>query len=138
MAAYLPSTDGKDRLDVEYAGTDQAPIDWRELLCALFNDETVEAWTKSHASLHEDFKDPIDCRKGGYSLTLDACDKMLTDQKGKLRDIIHRYNLSGNGSDMAVYEGDTDEDDGPADESEATYGHFNSERAARRAMCLEG
>ena len=63
---------------------------------------------------------------------------MLTDQKGKLRDIIHRYNLSRNGSDMAVYEGDTDEDDGPADESEATYGRFNSKQAARRAMRREG
>ena len=141
MATYLRSTDGKDRIGVEYTGTDEAPPDWRELMVELFNDPMVEAKTIPHPTLHEHYHEEINCPKGEYTLTLDRCDKLLTDQKGKLRDIIHRYNMSGNGSDMAVYEGDTDEEDGAAErstESEATFGRFNAEGAQRRAMRREG
>ena len=141
MATYLRSTDGKDRIGVEYTGTDEAPPDWRELMVELFNDPMVEAKTIPHPTLHEDYHEEINCPKGEYTLTLDRCDKLLTDQKGKLRDIIHRYNMSGNGSDMAVYEGDSDEEDGAAErstENEATFGRFNAGRAQRRAMRREG
>ena len=56
---------------------------------------------------------------------------MIRDHKTKLREMIHKYHLSGNGSDMAKFDDDTDNEE-EVSECEETYGKFNAERASRR------
>ena len=98
----------------------------------------VSCTTEVFKTLHENFKEPIDCPKH-HDLTSDKCKELIQEQKTKLRGIIGRYNRSGNGSDMAQFDEDTDnEDDDEIVENEDTYGRFNAEQAARRALCREG
>ena len=65
-------------------------------------------------------------------ITPDKCKSIISDMKTKLKDIIRRYNLSGNGSDMAKHDDDTD-DDGGEEETQDNYGRFNKELAIKRA-----
>ena len=60
----------------------------------------------------------------------------MSIMKTKLRRIIHNYMLSGNGSYMAKFDGDTadeGDDDDKGDEEEGYQGHFNRECSIRRA-----
>jgi hypothetical protein len=137
-STYLRSTDGKTAQDIDYEKTDKAAVTWMDLLCELFNDPDQEYFTQIIMGLHEDFQEPIDCSTE-YVLTVDGCKQIMSTMKTKLRKIIHAYMLSGNGSDMAKFDGDTDDeaDDEEANEDGGTeaeyYGHFNRERSIRRA-----
>ena len=105
--AYLRSTDGKTRADVDYQNSDKAPQDWKELLCEMFNDAEVYD-TKALPDLHDKFRNPISLGKGSIELTPDKCKIVMTDYKKKVMKTIGKYNLSGNGADMAVFEDDQD------------------------------
>ena len=87
--------------------------------------------------LHDDFAEAIDCDVGEFQLTPDKCKDIMSTMKKKIRRIVNDYSKSGNGSDMAKFDGDTDEEgeeieDGD-DESGPVKGHFNQERSIRRA-----
>ena len=95
-------------------------------------DSDVEAKTSIIAHLHPKFREHIHCPKGAYTLDRKKAHKMVMDRKGHLRDIVRRYNMSGNGSDMALFDEDTDAEDDIV-ENEDTYSRFNVDRAKRRA-----
>eukprot|EP00956_Cyclotella_meneghiniana_P023472 scaffold45715_cov37-Cyclotella_meneghiniana.AAC.3 len=117
---------------VDYQNSDKAPRGWMELLCVIFNsDEVFE--TKALPDLHDRFRLPITLEKGSMELTPDRCKTVMTDYKKKVMNTIAKYNLSGNGSDMAVVEHDQD-GEGGALESEETYGRFKQDLAIKRAQ----
>ena len=132
IAAYLKSTDSKDRDALDYDKSENRELDWMDMICELFNDENVIVETPPVPSLHEKFANTISCPKGRYTLTKDKCKDLIMDQKTKLRSIINRYQLSGNGSDMVSFDNDTD-NEAEIVENEETYGRFNAARAMRRS-----
>jgi hypothetical protein len=138
MAAYLQHTDKKTVTEVDSRNSEKAIMPWNEMICELFNDETVEVQTVPLPDLHDNFREPIACPKGEYTLTPDKAKDLMSDTKGKLRTIISKYNMSGNGSDMAHFEDDSGDEDEGLPESDATYGRFNSARALRRAGRRKG
>lgn len=73
----------------------------------MFNDEEVYD-TKALPDLHDKFRNPISLGKGSIELTPDKCKTVMTDSKKKVMKTIAKYNLSGNGADMAVFEDDQD------------------------------
>lgn len=105
-AEYLRSTDGKNRASVDYQKSDKAPCDWKELLCDMFNDEDEVYETKPFPDLHDKFRNSITLDKGSIELTPDKCKTIMADYKKKVLETVRKYNLSGNGSDMAVFEDD--------------------------------
>lgn len=134
LAAYLRSTDGKTAKDIDYQNTDKAPPSWKTLLCELFNDKSEEVHTKIFHSLHDDFRESINCDVGDYVLTEDKCADIMSSMKKKVRKITNDYNLSGNGSDMAKFDDDSeDEDSDGGEDTSEMRGRFNKERAIRRA-----
>jgi hypothetical protein len=86
-----------------------------DLLCELFNDPTQEYFMQIIMGLHKDFQEQIDCSTE-YVLTVDGCKQIMSTMKMKLRKIIHAYMLSGNRSDMAKFDDNTDD---KADDDEA-------------------
>ncbi|KAL7536665.1 hypothetical protein ACHAWF_005529 [Thalassiosira exigua] len=130
--SYLRSQHAKDRIGIDYQNSEERELDWKDFICEDFKDSDVEACTESLPNLHDKFRRTINCPKGAYELTREKCAELIQDAKGKLRDIIRRYNLSGNGSDIATFDDDTDDEDEVLEE-EATYGRFNAARALRRA-----
>ena len=70
---------------------------------------------------------------------------MIMNMKPKIREIIRRYNASGNGSDIRIDEVDIDGDEleedmcegGVNDMREDNYGRFNQETALRRATKMD-
>lgn len=105
-AEYLRCTDGKNRTGVDYQNSDKAPKDWKELLCDRFNDEDEVYLTKPLPDLHDKFRNSITLNKGSIELTPDKVKTTMTDYKKKVMETIRKYNLSGNGADMAVFEDD--------------------------------
>ena len=101
----------------------------------MFNDAAVKQQIDALPNLHDKFRVRIDCPKTGYELTRDKCDAMIAHHKTKLRGLIRRYNVSGNGSDMAKFDEDTDNEEEEIIEDEDTYGRFNEARAIRRSSC---
>jgi hypothetical protein len=95
-AAYLRSTDGKTREEIDAANSDKAPASWMDMLCELFNDPMNEYFTQIIVGLHEDFHEQIDCATE-YVLSADACKTIMSSMKTKLRRIINAYMLNGNG-----------------------------------------
>ena len=91
---HWTETDGKN--------SEERFIPWFELLVELFNDPMVEAKTEVVKDLHSDFSKVIDCPKGLYHLTEDKAEDLMQDMKTRMRDIVGRYNPSGNGSDMSL------------------------------------
>ena len=71
--------------------------------------------------------------KGKYELTAQKCKDLIQDMKNRLREMIDRYNTSGNGSDMLIHDYDSDDECGIID-NESTYGRFNKKRATKRDM----
>ncbi len=130
--AYLVSQRCKDRTELDYSNSEKAAVEWYDLLVELFNDAGYEVQTVVVSNLHDEFEVSIDCPKGAYELTPTKCKELLQDFKTKLRDMIKRYNASGNGSDMMVCDYDSD-DARVVEENEETYGRFNSGRAKKRA-----
>jgi hypothetical protein len=129
--AFLKSTDRKTREEIDGANSDKLPADWSELICELFNDSEYEAKTRPIPNLHSKFRDEIDCPKGEFDLNPETAKALMSGQKKKLRDMIQKYNASGNGSDMASHPEDVEGDGGKL-ESEGTYGRFNIELAKKR------
>ena len=116
MQAYLDSARGKDRTKVNYQNSDQAPPDWKDLICILFNkgNDSEDEYTTPRLS------------KGCIHAHSNKAKDLVQDQKSKLRVMIRNYNLSGNGSDMAKFPKDTDGKD-EVEENKDTYGRFNVE-----------
>ena len=106
-ALYLRSQTPLDKQGVDYRNSDERAVDWVDLMLEKFNGSDILA-TDIVPDLHEKFREEISCPKGQYQLTREKCTLMLQEGKGKLRGIIRRYNLSGNGSDMATFDEDTD------------------------------
>ncbi|KAL3793247.1 hypothetical protein HJC23_000789 [Cyclotella cryptica] len=131
-AKYLSHTDGMDRTTLDYQNSDQREQSWAELLCDIFNDDETEIVTKALPNLHDKFKDPIVCARKCDPLTPDRCKDIMSSMKKKVVDIIRKYNMSGNGSDMAKFYED-DEDIGGAEDTRETYGRFNRDLAIKRA-----
>ena len=104
---YLKSQTPKDKDDVDYRNSDEKSDNWIDLMLVMFN-KPDDLLTDIVPNLHEKFRQQIVCPKGKYELTRQKCTDLLQDGKGKLRGIIRRYNLSGNGSDMATFDEDTD------------------------------
>ena len=117
----------KDRPDLDYANSEKRDPEWTDLIVEMFNDADVELRTRVVKDLHENFAESIDCPKGSYILSIDKAKDLLQDMKSRLRDIVRRYNASGNGSDMRICEYDSD-DERLIEENEDTYGRFNQER----------
>lgn len=132
MESYLRSQDDTDRIATDYRNSVERESDWMDLIVEAFNDPDVEATTTIIANLHPKFREHIDCPKGAYTLDRKKAAKMMMDRRGHLRDIVRRYNKSGNGSDMALFDEDSEGEDEIV-ENEDTYGRFNKERARRRA-----
>ena len=132
LQAFHRSTDFKDKDGVDYRNTEMAQKDWKELLSIEFNESEVEYETKAVPNLHDKFRQPIKCDNDGFVMTPDKCKTIVQDMRTKLRDIIRRYNLSGNGSEMAKHDGD-DDGDGGIEETEESYGRFNKDLAIKRA-----
>jgi hypothetical protein len=105
-AEYLRSTDGKNRAMLDYQNSDKAPKDWKELLCERFNDEDRVYETKPFPDLHDVFRNRITLNKGSIELTPDKVKTTMTDYKKKVLETIRKYNLSGNGADMAIFPDD--------------------------------
>ena len=104
---YLRSQTPLDKQGVDYWNSDKRAVDWVDLMLEKFNGSDTLV-TDIVPDLHEKFREEISCPKGLYQLTRKKCTLMLQEGKGKLRKIIRRYNLSGNGSDMATFDEDTD------------------------------
>ena len=117
---------------MEYQNSEKRQPSWTELLCERFNDDSVGVLTKKLPNLHDKFNDHIVCARK-YDLTPDKCKEVMASMKKKVVKIIRKYNLSGNGSDMAEH--DYDEDGvGGAEDTQLTYGRFNKDLAVRRAQ----
>ena len=108
LASYMKSQNVKDREALDYANSDKRELDWKELIVEVFNDEEHDVQTQSLPHLHDDFVNPIVCKKLAYDLTVDKAKEMIMFMKPKLREIIRRYNASGNGSDMRIEEHDNE------------------------------
>ena len=54
-------------------------------------------------NLHDKFRNPITLKKRAFDLTPNHCKRITTDHKKKVMETVRKYNLSGNGSDMAVH-----------------------------------
>ena len=132
LEAYLQSTDSMAKETLDYRNSDERELDWIDLMLEVYNDPEVVVETPSVYRLHSKFRERIKCSKGGYEITREKCKAMIRDHKAKLREMIRKYHLSGNGSDMANFEDDTDNEEEVL-ECEETYGKFNAERASRRA-----
>ena len=100
----------------------------------VFNDPELVVETPSVYRLHSKFREHIQCPKFGYKVTREKCKTMIGDQKTKLRLMIRNYHLSGNSSDMANFDEDTDDKEEVLECEEETYGKFNAEQALRRAQ----
>jgi hypothetical protein len=138
-AAYMKSQNVKDREALDYANSDKRELDWKELIVEMFNDEELDVQTQSLPNLHDDFVNPIVCKKLAYTLTNDKAKDMIQYYKPKLRDIIRRYNASGNGSDMRIDDHDIDMEEREDSMCVAVLdksGRFNRETAVRRATTL--
>ena len=140
LAAYRRHTDTKTATETDYRNSDKAPPDWKDLMCIVFNECDEDVMTQLKPSLHDDFKEQIVCAPNeNFRLTPEKCDEIMSTMKKKVRNITHKYNRSGNGSDMANFDGDTD-DEAEAEgndsdgENEAVYGRFNRARSIRRAQ----
>jgi hypothetical protein len=140
----MKSQNVKDREALNYANSDKRELDWKELIVEMFNDEEHDVQTQSLPHLHDDFVNPIVCKKLAYELTVDKAKDMMQHMKPKLREIIRRYNASGNGSDMRIDDHDIDVEEREDSMREAVlnetsadnFGRFNRETALRRATTL--
>ena len=123
LTAYRQSTNDKSGKLVDYQGTDMAPADWKELMSVEFNESDVEYKTKALPNLHDRFAHEIECKRDDkFKMTPDKCKSIIQEMKTKLRKIIDRYNQSGNGSEMASFDDDSDvEDNVNIEESEHNY-----------------
>ena len=140
-AAYLRSQIVKDRHELDCSNSDKREVHWTEIMVEMFNDEDMDVATQSYKHLHDDFHSPIECMKGSYTLTIDKAKELIMSMKHKLREIIRRYNASGNGSDMRIDNVDIDGDEleamregGVNEMSEDNYGRFNRVTSLRRAV----
>ena len=132
--AYLRSQRCKDGKDIDYSNSEKRDAEWYELIVEMFNDPDVVLHTSIVKDLHQDYSQVIECPKGSYKLTVEKAKEVLQDMKTRLRDIIKRYNSSGNGSDMVIYEEDSDADDRIVVNDDTTYGRFNKDKALKRAQ----
>ena len=130
---YLSHTDGLDKMGVDYQNSEKRQPSWMELLSERFNDDSVEVLTKKLPNLHDKFNDHIVCDRKYDELTPDKCKEVMASMKKKVVEIIRKYNLSGNGSDMAKHDFD-EEGVGGAEETQQTYGRFNKDLAVKRAQ----
>jgi hypothetical protein len=110
---HWTETDGKN--------SEEWFIPWYELLVELFNVPKVEATTECVKYLYSDFNKAIDRPKGLYDLSDDKAEDLMQDMNTRMRDIVGRYNRSGNGSDMRVMDDDSDIED--LDEQTTTPKH---------------
>jgi hypothetical protein len=62
--------------------------------------------TKALSDVHNKFRNPISLEKGSIEQTPDKHKIMMTGYKKKVMKTIGKYNLGGNGADMAVFEDD--------------------------------
>ena len=73
------------------------------MMCIAFNDWDEPVMTGLKPSLHDEFKEQIECVPNeNFILTPEKCDEIMSTMKKIVRAITNRYNLSGNGSDIAV------------------------------------
>jgi hypothetical protein len=94
------------------------------MITELFNDREHIVSIQSYKNLHDNFALLIECARGDYLLTVEKVKRLMQDMKPKLREIIRRYNASGNGSDMHRTDDDSN-DERDVMMNEATYGRFN-------------
>jgi hypothetical protein len=66
-------------------------------------------------------------------VTLVKCKDIIQDIKSRMREMIRRYEASGNGSDMATFDEDGEDYERPSEVTADNYGRFNSELAKMRA-----
>ena len=131
-SAYLRSHNSDNREDQDYRNSDERELDWRDLMSDAFNDEFVDAETPAVPNLHTKFRLSIECPRSNYQMTREKAKSLISDQRTSLRQMIGNYNKSGNGSDMALFDEDTDCEE-EVEENEESYGRFNAGRASRRA-----
>jgi hypothetical protein len=110
----------------------QGPAEWTVLMCEEFNEQSNKYFTQIMISLHDNFAEAIDCDVGEFQLTPDKCNDIMSTMKKKTRRIVNDHSKSGNGSDMAKFDDDTDDEgdeieDGD-DESGPAKGYFNQDK----------
>ena len=125
----------KDREALDSSQSDERELDWKEMITELFNDREHIVSTQSYKNLHNDFTLPIECARGDYLLTVEKAKRLMQDMKPKLREIIRRYNASGNGSDMCRTDDDSD-DEWDVTMNEATYARFNHDWSLKCAESM--
>ena len=116
---------------------------------AKFNDANWRARTTANPNLHSDFAEEMECPKGDYTLTVEKLKDLFQDQKHKVREMIARYNQSGNGSDMRVmrdhdsdiedldaFHGGDDDDDDEDEDRPRTEVEFNMSFSFLCTACL--
>ena len=130
LTAYRRHTNAKTVTEIDYKNSEKAPPSWKDLMCEAFNNPEEMIMTALKPTLHDDFKVQIQCDTTNFKLTPDRCDDIMTAMKKKIRTIVNKYNLSGNGSDMARFDDDTDNED---DTDEIYDGHFNQDKSIKRA-----
>ena len=103
LAMYRRHTDTKSVTETDYRNSDKAAPDWRDLMCIAFNESDEPVMTELKPSLYDEFKEQIECVPNeNFILTPKKCDDIMSTMKKIVRAITNKYNLSGNGSDMAV------------------------------------
>jgi hypothetical protein len=123
--AYLKLQDVLSREQLDGRNSDNAAMDFHDLITVKFNDDSWVPETNPIPDLHSFFANSISCRKREYySLTREKSKHMLLDYKHKLNEICKRYEMSGNGV------GQLDSDDEEEDlVDERQFGRVNLELA---------
>ena len=103
-----------------------------DLMVKMFNDAKVLLQPSIVKDLHDNYQQPIECSKGADELTVGRCKDLMQDMKARLRELMKRYNIIGNSSDMVVFDHDSD-GECEVEENECTCRRYNGERALKRS-----
>ena len=135
LSAYLGHTATLTVTEVDYKNSEKAPPSWKDLMCEPFNNTVEVVMTALKPSLHDDFKVQIQCDTTNYTLTTDRCDEIMTAMKKNIHTIVNKYNRSGNGSDIAHFDDNTENEDDLTEDyaAKANDGHFNRDKSIKRA-----
>ena len=106
--SYMRSQNCLTRSELD-AGRSGAGTEFREMAVEKLNDEEWAPRLAATPSLHPDFAQPRTLVKGDYVWTTDKVKTFLNDVRRNLTSMIERYERSGNGSNQAALDGDTEE-----------------------------